>query len=144
MNEAGLNLIKSFEGCKLTSYYDSVGVITIGFGHTGSDVEEDMTITQDQADALLASDLKKFEDGVNSLVTTDISENQHAALVSFAYNLGLHSLSTSTLLKLVNEDNFDDAAPQFLRWNRAGGQVLAGLTRRREAEMELFKKEQTC
>lgn len=144
MNEAGLNLIKSFEGCKLTSYYDSVGVITIGFGHTGSDVEEDMTITQDQADALLASDLKKFEDGVNSLVTTDISENQHAALVSFAYNLGLHSLSTSTLLKLVNEDNFDDAAPQFLRWNRAGGQVLAGLTRRRETEMELFKKEQTC
>lgn len=143
INEAGLNLIKQFEGCKLLSYKDVVGIWTVGYGHTGPDVHGGLIWTQDYADRKLAEDLEKFEQGVENLVVSDINDNQFSALVCFAYNVGLHNLQNSTLLKLINDDNLQDAPDQFLRWNKAGGQVVAGLTRRREAERELFMKEES-
>lgn len=97
-----------------------------------------MVITIAQADSLLEKDVKTFVAGVNALLTTDISQNQFDALVSFAYNLGLGALGKSTLLKLVNRRKFTMAASEFLRWNKCHGHVLNGLTARREAERKLF------
>lgn len=138
INNAGIDLIKGFEGCKLTAYRDSVNVLTIGYGHTGSDVTDGLTITQEQAEALLRQDLDRFESGVSDLVTVAVSDNAFAALVSFSYNLGLGNLKASTLLKKLNAGDTAGAADEFPRWNKAGGKVLAGLTRRREAERTLF------
>jgi lysozyme len=139
-NQAGLDLIKSFEGCKLDSYQDVVGIWTIGYGSTGPDIQGPMSWTQEQADERLAHDLQKFETGVSSHVTSQLTSNQFSALVCFSYNVGLGNLESSTLLKDVNAGNFADAAAQFLRWNKAGGNVVAGLTRRRQAESDLFSK----
>ncbi len=142
-NDKGLNLIKNFEGCKLKSYLDTGGILTVGYGHTGPDVTSGQIITQAIADALLARDLAKFETGVSNLVTSTINENQFAAMVVFSYNVGLGNLKSSTLLKKVNASDFAGAAAEFLRWNKDNGTVLAGLTRRREAEKSLFE-EQLC
>lgn len=140
INQAGLALIKSFEGCELTAYRDAVGVLTIGYGHTGPDVHPDQVITQKQADYLLATDLIKFETAVSGLLERSVTPNQFAALVSFAYNLGAGALQTSTLLRLTNKGDFVGAAKQFSRWANAGGQQLEGLVRRRAAEAALFLK----
>ena len=136
--EALLALIRKFEGLRLKPYRCPAGVPTIGYGHTGPDVKPGLVITQQQADQLLVNDLAKFERGVNALVTVKIKQNQFDALVSFSYNLGLGSLQQSTLLRLLNAGNFQAAADQFLRWNRAGGHVVAGLSRRRAAERDMF------
>lgn len=141
INAAGLALIKEFEGCKLVAYPDpgtGGDPWTIGVGHTGDDVYEGLEITQEQADALLAQDLSRFEAGVSQLVTAPIGENQFSALVAFTYNVGLGNLKSSLLLRCVNMSNHPDAAAQFLRWNRAAGKVMAGLTRRRQAESDLY------
>lgn len=135
---AGRALIAKFEGLRLTAYQDMVGVWTIGYGHTGPDVKPGLVISQQQAAQLLINDLARFNNGVNALVTVKINQNQFDALVSFSYNLGLGSLQQSTLLRLLNAGNFQAAADQFLRWNRAGGQVVAGLSRRRAAERDMF------
>ncbi|AXE31651.1 muraminidase [Chromobacterium phragmitis] len=137
-NASGIRLIKQFEGLRLAAYQDMVGVWTIGYGHTGPDVKAGLIITQQQADKLLAADLEKFETGVGQLVAVPLNANQFAALVSFSYNLGLGNLRSSTLLRLLNQGDFAGAAAQFSRWNRAGGQVVAGLARRRQAEQALF------
>lgn len=137
-NTAGISLIKQFEGVRLAAYQDMVGVLTIGYGHTGPEVKAGMTITQQQADQLLAADLEKFETGVGQLVAVPLNANQFAALVSFSYNLGLGNLRSSTLLRLLNRGDYAGAAAQFRRWNRAGGQEVAGLARRRQAEQVLF------
>jgi len=136
----GLALTKEFEGCRLTAYQDSVGVWTIGYGHTGPDVRwPGQRITQEQAEGLLMKDIKRFEDGVNRYVTWPwINQNQFDALVDFAFNLGLGNLASSTLLKKINGGDLKGAAEEFLRWDKAGGKVLAGLTRRRKAERDLF------
>lgn len=139
MNPA-IPLIKEFEGCKLKAYKCPADVWTIGYGHTDG-VKEGDEITQQEADRLLASDVELFTSGVQRLVSSDISRNQLGALTSFAFNVGLGNLRHSTLLKLVNAEDFAGAADQFLRWNKAGGKVLPGLTRRREAERQLFLKE---
>lgn len=137
-SSAGRQLIESFEGLKLTAYQDMVGVWTIGYGHTGADVKPGLTINAGQAAALLSADLAKFERGVAQLVTLLLNQHQFDALVSFSYNLGLGSLKNSTLLKLLNSGDVAAAAEQFLRWDKAGGRQVAGLTRRRQAERELF------
>lgn len=147
-NKAGLNLIKDFEGLRLKPYLCSAGVPTIGYGSTyyenGAKVSlKDKEITEERAEELLAFHLREHERHVDTLTKSAISDNQFAALVSFCYNVGPGSLKKSTLLKLVNENKFDDAAEQFLRWNKAGGKELAGLTRRRQAERSLFLKEDT-
>lgn len=134
----GLALTKQFEGCKLTAYQDSVGVWTIGYGHTGTFAVQGKTITQDFADRLLLADIAKFEAGVLKLVRAAINQNQFDALVDFSFNLGLGNLGSSTLLKKLNAGDVKGAAEEFLRWDKAGGKVLAGLTRRRKAERDLF------
>lgn len=136
----GLELTKGFEACRLTAYQDSGGVLTIGFGHVGSDVHLGMTITQDQADALLDKDVQVAVDAVNRLVAVSLSQNQFDALVDFTFNLGEGVLARSTLLKMLNAGKYDYAAAQFLVWDHVNGRAVAGLLRRRRAEMELFNK----
>lgn len=138
ISEKGVDLIKSFEGLKLKAYKDSVGVLTIGYGSTGPHVTVGMTITESQAETLLKKDLGRFEKGVNDLVTVPLNQNQFDALVSFSFNLGLGNLKSSTLLRKLNSLDFTGAANEFPRWDKAGGKVLKGLTRRRLAEKELF------
>ena len=146
ISEVGVNLIKSFEGCSLKAYKCPAGVWTIGWGTTepinGVKPHEGMIITQQQADELLIKNLKAYENAVNKYVTYPINQNQFDALVSFAYNCGNGALKTSTLLKKLNAGDVHGAANEFLRWNKANGKVLNGLTRRREAERKLFLKEE--
>lgn len=134
----GVALIKEFEGCKLKTYKCSAGVDTIGFGSTGAHVKPGMVITQAQAESLLLKDLERFERGVARLAPKT-TQAQFDALVSFAFNLGLGNLEKSTLLKKHNAGDYAGAAAEFVKWNKAGGKVLAGLTRRREAESGLYQ-----
>jgi lysozyme len=122
----------------VTTYLDQVGVPTIGWGHTGSDVELGLVITMAQAETLLRNDLARFETAVTHLVSVPIDDNQFAALVSFAFNLGADALSGSTLLALLNAGYTQQAAGQFGRWVYAGNAVAPGLVRRRAAEQALF------
>lgn len=133
ISPSGLDLIRNAEGTVYHAYKDSVGVWTIGTGHTGPDVREGMMIDKAQAEALLRSDLDRFEKGVSRLapVTT---QGQFEALVSFAFNLGLAALAGSTLLKLHNAGDYAAAAGEFAKWDKAGGHVLQGLAKRRAAE----------
>lgn len=137
----GIALIKKFEGVRLQGYLCPAGIATIGWGHTGmvlgKPITTSMKISLDQAEKLLLSDLDKFEKGVSSLIKVTITQKQFDALVSFAYNVGLGNLGKSTLLKLINKRD-PKASEQFLVWNKAGGKVLNGLTKRRLAEKELF------
>jgi len=130
-------LIKSFEGLELEAYLCPANVWTIGYGHTKG-VKEGDTVTKEEAEKLLDEDLAFFRNGVKRLVKVDLNENQFGALVSFAYNLGLGSLESSTLLKMLNAGDYEGAADQFLRWNKSGGKVMTGLVRRREAERAVF------
>jgi len=143
MNAAGLDLVKEYEGCKLTAYLCPADVATIGYGHTGPDVERAdvgrMTISQDMADKMLLSDLAVVEDRVRRLVHAPVTGNELAALTSFAYNLGVGNLQSSTLLRLLNSGAPKAVvASEFPKWCRAGGKVLAGLVARRAAERDLF------
>ena len=140
INKQTLDLIKKFEGCRLKAYLCPAGVLTIGYGHTKG-VKPNQTITQKQADELLLSDLTEFERAVKSLVTVPVNDNQLGALVSFAYNVGIGALQKSTLLKKLNAKDYQGAANEFFRWNKAGGKELKGLTLRRQAERELFLTE---
>jgi lysozyme len=133
----GIALIKEYEGLRLGAYLCSAGVLTIGYGHTGGVKEGDL-ITEQKAEQLLQDDLKKFENGVLRLVRVPLTQNQFDALVSFAFNLGVGNLGKSTLLKMLNDRDYKGAAGQFVRWNKAAGKELAGLTRRRLAESALF------
>lgn len=139
VSRAGLGLVKSFEGCKLAAYLCPAGVPTIGYGRTRG-VKLGQTCTQAQADAWVQQEYDEFEAGVRKLVKVPLTANQLGALASFAYNLGIGNLKSSTLLKLLNGGDYPGAAAQFARWNRASGQVLAGLTKRRAAEAALFLK----
>jgi lysozyme len=142
MKEA-IELIKKFEGCKLNSYQCSAKVWTIGFGSTfyenGAKVQIGDTITQHRAESLLLITANKFAVEVRKLVKSNLNEKQMAALISFAFNLGIGALSKSTLLKLVNSN---PSSPQirneFMKWINAGGKPLNGLIRRRKAEAELY------
>lgn len=138
-SDAGFDLTRQFEGLRLAAYQDQVGVWTIGYGHTGREVHGGMMITQDQADTLLHSDVAAAVACVNRAVTAGISQCQFDALVDFTFNLGSASLLGSTLLRHINADEFDLAAPQFLLWDHAGGFVVQGLLARRKAEMTLFQ-----
>lgn len=143
-SQTGINLIKGFEGKRLTAYDDGVGVWTIGYGTikypNGVRVKKGDTCTDAQAESYLKNDLVKFESAINRLVKVPLNQNQFDALSSFTYNLGETNLSKSTLLKKLNAKDYAGAADQFLVWNRAGGKVLTGLVRRREAERNLFLK----
>jgi lysozyme len=135
----GLSLTEQFEGCRLTAYQDQVGVWTIGYGHTGPDVTAGMTITIDAAQALLAKDVSSAADCVSNLVEVTLTQEEFDALVDFVFNLGAGAFRGSTMLRDLNAGDFTSAAAQFDMWDHAGGAVVAGLLRRRQAEAELFE-----
>ena len=150
LSPAGLKLVQSFEGCekavkgsrRFKAYVDPVGVLTIGWGHTnatGRRFTADTVWTQAECDAALREDMAKFESAVRGLVKVELEQCQFDALVSFAYNCGVGNLKSSTLLRKVNRRDFSGAAREFAKWNKAGGRVLKGLTRRRAAEATLFQ-----
>lgn len=164
LNQAGLELIKSFEGIEdgdprtvnLDPYLDPVGIWTIGWGHAITCDRRFLRGPTDKAKAkalypnglnrveaerLLRHDIDEHALPLDSLVKVELNENQYAALVSFVFNLGPGNLQRSTLLKLVNQKKFREAANEFVKWNKAGGQTMKGLTRRRKAEAALFLKE---
>lgn len=130
-------IIKEFEGLFLHAYKDPVGIWTIGYGHTNG-VKSGQVITEAQAIQFLEADMTEAINGVDALVKTIMTNNERCSLISFTFNLGVGALQHSTLLKKLNADDTKGAADEFLKWNHAGGQVLAGLTRRRIAERELF------
>jgi lysozyme len=136
----GLLLTEGFEGVELTAYPDVGGVWTIGYGHTGPNVHKGLTITQAQAEQFLLQDVKRAADAVNTYVTVAISQDEFDALTDFTFNAGTGALEGSTLLKDLNAGNFAGAAAQFDAWDHAGGKVVAGLLRRREAEEKLFEE----
>jgi lysozyme len=143
LNNLGIDLMHFFEGCKLEAYQCSAKVWTIGWGNTfyenGTPVRQGDKITQDRANSLFVFVANKFADEIKKLIKTNLSENQFSALVCFAYNVGTGNLAKSTLLKKVNANPNDPSiANEFLRWNKAGGKELLGLTRRRTAESKLY------
>jgi lysozyme len=138
----GLNLIKQFEGCKLTSYQDSVGVWTVGYGST-SCVDPHITITQAQADARLKEDVQHAVECVDRKVGPNLTQNQFDALVSFVFNVGGAAFSTSAMLRHLNAGEFQQAALEFPKWDHAGAVELEGLRKRRLAEQALFNARET-
>lgn len=140
ISDAGLQLIMSFEGCRLEAYLDAANIWTIGYGHTGSDVHRGLKISDDRAEELLREDLAQAEAAVNKLVTMPLTQGQFDALVSFVFNVGAGAFGRSTLLKRLNADDFPAAVEQFDRWVYADGRKLRGLVSRRKTEAELFGK----
>ncbi len=131
-------LIMRFEGCQLKAYKCPAGVWTIGYGST-KNVKEGMVITEQEAFARLMNDMQEAGATVEKFVTVPLNDNQFAALVSFVFNVGSGNFRGSTMLRMINSKQYLVAAEQFNRWNKAGNQVLSGLTRRRAAERALFE-----
>lgn len=147
ISDAGLSLIRTFEGLRTSAYKCPAGIWTIGYGHTAN-VTKDMKITQKEAERLLLSDLAYFEKSVTNLVQeTSFTQSQFDALVSFAFNVGVGSLAASTLLKKFLAGDTQGAADEFLKWNKTkspetGRKIeIKGLTLRRQAERRLFLSE---
>lgn len=138
ISQAGIDLIKQFEGFRSQAYLCPANVWTIGYGSTGKHVRQGMRINAAEGEALLKQDVARFERAVNRLVKVHLCQHQFDALVSFAFNVGEGNLASSTLLRKLNAGDEAGAAQEFKRWNRGGGRVLAGLVRRRKAEAELF------
>lgn len=139
----GIPLIKKYEGLKLSAYICPAGIPTIGYGSTfyenGAKVKMGESISIERADSLLINTVQKFEASVRGLVKSAANENQIGALTSFAFNLGVGNFKKSTLLKKVNANPNDPTIKaEFMKWNKAGGKVLNGLTKRRNEEAELY------
>jgi len=134
ISKNGIASIIGREGEKLKAYLDSVGIPTIGVGHTGPEVQLGVTITKDQSAQLLADDLKRFEAAVNTGVKVPLSQDQFDALVSFSFNVGVAAFKGSTLLKLLNSGDYEGAAAQFMVWTKQ-----KELTSRRQSEMDQFR-----
>jgi len=163
-SKKGIELIAKYEGLRLKAYLCPAGILTIGYGHT-KDVKPGMIISEDMAVFLLKEDLQYFEDKIEKLVTVPLTQNQFDALASFTFNLGEGNLGRSTLLRLLNEEDYYRASLQFKRWDKAWVPIkasesiaklielgikvkgnkklvaLPGLTRRREDEYKLFISE---
>ena len=141
ISEKGLQLLKHYEGCELTAYRCSADVLTIGYGHTKG-VTEDMVITQEEADQMLQDEMPEYEGYINDKVTVALNQDQFDAMVCWVYNLGSGNLASSTLLKVLNEGDYEAVPEQMKRWNKAGGKVLNGLIKRRDSEAKLFCSEE--
>ena len=137
-SKACVDFVKSFEGFKADAYLCPAGVWTVGYGTT-ENVESGDTVTEEQAESLLYNDLLEASDSINDLVDVDLTQTQYDALCSFVYNIGREAFRNSTLLRLLNRGDYSGAAKQFPRWNKADGKVLAGLSRRRDAEQRMFE-----
>ena len=133
----GLDLIKHFEGLVLKAYKCPAGVWTIGYGHT-KDVQPGDEWSESNADHMLEVEMEEYEGYIHDSVTAPINQDQFDALVSWVYNLGGGNLNASTMLKVLNAGQYEEVPAQMMRWNKAGGKVLEGLTRRRQAEANLF------
>ena len=138
ISHEGLALIKHFESLRLKAYVCPAGKWTIGFGSTGPHVKPGMVITEDDANNLLTADLVRFERAVDELVLVPLEQHEADSLISFTFNVGIGAFKGSTLLRRVNVGNKTSAAKEFLRWDKSGGKVLPGLTKRRKAEAKLF------
>lgn len=143
INKATIDLIKEFEGFRSQAYRDPVGIWTIGYGTTGMagvgiSPKAGMSITQDDAERYLALTVEKFAAQIEDAITAPINENQFGAFVSLAYNIGPAAFKKSTALRKFNAGDIQGAADAILLWNKAGGKVLNGLVRRRNAERKLF------
>ncbi|OCK42533.1 hypothetical protein BA195_10175 [Tenacibaculum soleae] len=144
ISQRGLNLIKKHEGFRNNPYLCPSGIPTIGYGNTyyndSTKVKlTDTPITLKEAETLLKSVVNQFEKGVSNLIKVELNQNQFDALVSFSYNVGLGAFASSTLLKRINNNPFDeDIKYQFRRWNKSGGKVLKGLKKRRNEESYLY------
>lgn len=141
INSTGLHIIKSFEGFRATPYLCPAGLPTIGYGHVIRPGEHFTELTEPMAFALLIKDVAIFEKGVAKLIKVPLTSNQFSALVSFAFNLGLNALQRSTLRMRLNAGEYQNAADQFLRWDKIGTKRVKGLTNRRTAERALFLAE---
>jgi lysozyme len=140
ISKEGIALIKKFEGCELEAYKCPAGVWTIGYGHIKG-VQEGDVITLEEAEDMLVEELHEYENYINDMVTVGLTPFQFDALVAWVFNLGPTNLRESTLLRVLNEGNYEEVPAQIKRWNKAGGEVLNGLIRRREAEALLFQGE---
>ncbi|EJF88539.1 hypothetical protein ME1_00539 [Bartonella vinsonii subsp. arupensis OK-94-513] len=144
ISSEGLALIKQWEGLRLNAYKDAIGVWTIGYGHTNSAgkpfVHKGMTVTEKQAEELLCQDLKQFEIAVEEAVAVSLNNSQFAALVSFCYNVGTEAFCNSTLLKKLNQGEYEAVPAELQKWTKAGGKRLEGLAHRRAAEAGLWAK----
>jgi lysozyme len=138
-SQSGESITKQFESCSLTAYQDIKGVWTIGWGHTGPEVIEGLVWTQAQADAQLLVDIQWAADCVNQSITVALTQPEFDALVDLCFNIGCGNFSGSTLVRLLNRGDYAEAANQFDLWDHAGGQVVAGLLRRRQAETNEFQ-----
>lgn len=138
VSTAGMKIIQGFEGLELKAYKDIVGILTIGYGHTGKDVKMGMTITKAQAEDLMRGDLERFEDAVLAALNAKPTQNQFDAMVSLAYNIGAGAFTESTLVRKFNKGDVQGAAAEFLRWTKAGGKEVQGLVRRRHKERDHF------
>ncbi len=144
VSEATLDLIRRFEGLRLRPYHDCVGFPPVGYGHLlsrqkGASLDQWPDITEQEADNLLKIDAQKAANSVNRLITVPLSDGQYGALIDFTLNLGGGQLQASTLRQVVNRGEYDLAPEQFARWCYAGGVKLAGLVRRRAAEVEMWR-----
>lgn len=142
VSDAGLQIIKESEGCQLTQYICPAGKLTIGYGHTGKDVKRGMTITLDEATALLKLDCIDAEKAIKRLVKVPLKQYQFDALASLVYNIGAGNFEKSTLLKKLNNGDYDGAGAEFIRWKFEGARELRGLVIRREKEQALFLNKQ--
>lgn len=139
MSDNGIEFLIKEEGEVLTAYRCAANILTIGVGHTGKDVKEGMKITKEESRQLLKDDLKRFEEIVNKTIKHPLLQHEFDALVSFAFNVGTEAFKNSTLAKKINANApYSEIREQFLRWNKAGGKVLAGLTSRRKREAKLY------
>lgn len=137
ISQKGIDLIKKYEGLKHQSYQDPVGIWTVGYGHTKT-AAPGMIITESDAERLLRMDIDDHVAYIDGYVKVPLNQNQYDALASFIFNVGGGAFIRSTLFKKLNQGDYVGAANEFPRWNKAGGKVLRGLTRRRNEERELF------
>lgn len=157
MSDNGLRKLTQWEGVVLFAYDDFDpparrrkikrgdkvnGTLTIGIGHTGADVHPGMEITEAEARELLRQDLQSFETAVNRAVKVPLSQNQFDALVSFAFNVGVGNFRSSTLLKKLNQGNYDAVPGELMKWTKSKGKQMQGLVNRRSAEAGLWAKGQ--
>ena len=145
ISDEGISLIKRYEGYKTTPYRCPAGLYTVGYGHViGNGLqlpdEWNRTFSLGEIDELLRTDLARFERGVLRYCTVYLTQSQFDSLVSFSFNLGLGVLQRSTLRQKLNRGDYNGAAKEFLKYTRAGGKVLKGLVRRRQAEYNLFNR----
>jgi lysozyme len=137
-SKTGEQLTERFESCRLVGYADIEGVPTVGYGHTGKGVSIGMTISRQQAEQWLMEDTQHAVDTANRAVTISLTQSEFDAICDFIYNCGAAAFEDSTLLKDLNAGNYAAAANEFDKWDRAGGRVVAGILRRREAEKQEF------